>query len=105
MKNGRMVASRLPEDLVHDLELIEQYEEADRSTVIRRLLRRAVSDWKRDFYARQYGESKLTLARAAQEAGISLWEMMEYIRLRKIGVQYDMDDFRRDLVTMDAGGL
>ena len=34
MKKDQMVASRLPEELVHDLELIERYEQTDRSTTI-----------------------------------------------------------------------
>ncbi len=103
MKKGQMVASRLPEELVRDLELIERHEQTDRSTVVRKLLRQAIGEWKRDFYARQYGEGAMTLARAAQEAGVSLWEMMDYARQRKIAAQYDLEDLQRDLATVLGG--
>jgi predicted HTH domain antitoxin len=59
----------------------------------------AVDDWKREYYARQYGDGCMTLARAARDAGVSLWEMMNYVRQRKIAAQYDVDDLWKDLET------
>ena len=38
-----------------------------------------------------------TLAQAARDAGVSLWEMMDYARSRKISAQYDLEDFQLDL--------
>ncbi|MBV9282756.1 MAG: UPF0175 family protein, partial [Chloroflexi bacterium] len=93
----QLVTSRLPEEMVRDLELIERWEQSDRSTTVRKLLRRAIADWKREFYARQYGDGAMTLARAAEEAGVSLWEMMDYVRQRKVAAQYDLEDLRQDL--------
>ena len=100
MKKERMVGSRLPGDLLRDLETIERVEQTDRSTAVRKLLYRAVSEWKKEHHARQYGDGKMTLARAAREAGVSLWEMMEYVRRRKIAAQYDLEDLRKDLATV-----
>jgi predicted HTH domain antitoxin len=89
--------------VVRDLEAIEQVEQADRSTTVRKLLSRAIQDWKLDYYSRLYGNGKLTLARAAREAGVSLWEMMDYVKTKKITAQYDLGDFQRDLNTVTAG--
>lgn len=86
--------------LVRELEFIEEVEQADRSTTVRRLLAKAVREWKLEHYARQYGDGKLTMARAARDAGVSLWEMMEYVRDRKVAVQYDLEDLRQDLDTI-----
>jgi predicted HTH domain antitoxin len=77
-------------------------EQADRSTTVRKLLSRAIQDWKLDHYSRLYGSSKLTLARAAPEARVSLWEMMDYVKTKKITAQYDLEDFQRDLKTVAA---
>jgi len=99
MKKEQMVGSRLPLELVQDLEMIERVEQTDRSTALRKLLDRAVTEWKREYYARQYGDGHMTLARAAREAKVSLWEMMDYVRRRKIAAQYDVDDLRRDMET------
>ena len=103
MKKEQMVGTRLPETIVRDLETIEETEQSDRSTTVRKLLYRAIQDWKLDHYARLYGDSKLTLARAAREAGVSLWEMMDYTRTKKIAAQYDLEDFQRDLKMVYAG--
>ncbi len=97
MKKEQMVGTRLPETVVRDLEAIEQVEQADRSTTVRKLLSRAIGDWKLDHSSRLYSSGKLTLARAAREAGVSLWEMMDYVKTKKITAQYDLEDFRRDL--------
>ena len=100
MKKEQMVGTRLPETVVRDLEAIEQVEQADRSTTVRKLLSRAIGDWKLDHYSRLYSSGKLTLARAAREAGVSLWEMMDYVKTKKITAQYDLEDFQRDLNTV-----
>jgi predicted HTH domain antitoxin len=97
MKKEQMVGTRLPDAVVRDLEAIEQVEQADRSTTVRKLLSRAIQEWKLEHYSRLYGAGKLTLARAAREAGVSLWEMMDYAKTKKITAQYDLEDFRRDL--------
>lgn len=100
MKKERVVSTRLPLDLVRELELIEDVEQSDRSTTVRRLLSKAIQQWKLEHYARLYGDGKLTLSRAARDAGVSLWEMMDYTRARKVPAQYDLEDLNRDLGTI-----
>ena len=39
-------------------------------------------------YARPYGEGTVSLARAARDAGVCLWEMMDLVRSRKVPAQY-----------------
>jgi predicted HTH domain antitoxin len=103
MKKEQMVGTRLPNAVVRDLEAIEEVEQSDRSTTVRKLLSRAIQEWKLDYYSRLYGNEKLTLARAAHEAGVSLWEMMAYAKTKKITAQYDLEDLLRDLKTVAAG--
>ena len=55
------------------------------------------SEWKVEHHARLYGDGKVTLAKAARGAGVSIWEMMDYVRNRKITAQYDMDDLEHDM--------
>ena len=95
-----MVGTRLPSELVRELAFIEEVEQSDRSTTVRRLLSKAIQQWKLEHYARLYGDGKLTLARAARDAGVSLWEMMDYARARKVPAQYDLKELQRDLGTI-----
>jgi len=39
----------------------------------------------------------LTLERAAMDSGVSVREMMEYLKTRKIPAQYDVDDLEEDM--------
>ena len=102
MKKEQMVNIKLPSELVRELKLIEDVEQSDRSTTVHRLLSKAIRQWKLEHYAKLYGDTKTTLARAARNAGVSLWEMVDYARARKISAQYDLEDLRRDLGTISG---
>ena len=97
MKKEQMVGARLPEELVRDLRMIEDIEQSDRSTTVRKLLTRAVAGWKLDHYARLYADRRITLERAANVAGVSVWEMLDHLRDRRIPAQYDLADLEQDL--------
>ena len=60
----------------------------------------AIQQWKLEHYVRLYGDGKLTLARAARAAGVSLWEMIDYARAKKVPAQYDLEDLQQDLQTI-----
>jgi predicted HTH domain antitoxin len=96
MKKDQMVGTRLPETVVRDLRVIEGVEQSDRSTIVRKLLYKAIRDWKLAHYADLYGSGRVTLARAARDAGVTLWEMMDYVRGAKVAAQYDLEDLRKD---------
>ena len=88
----------MPDTVVRDLDAIERVEQADRSTTPLSCNR----GWKLDHYSLLYGSGKITLARAAHEVRVSLWEMMDYVKTRKITAQYDLEDSQRDLKTVAA---
>ena len=97
MKKEELIASRVPANLVADLRKLEEVEQLDRSTAIRRLLYTGLREWKLEYAARLYQENKVTLGRAAEEAGVSAREMMDYLRQKKVAMQYDAEDFESDL--------
>jgi predicted HTH domain antitoxin len=100
MKNETIVGTRLPKALVRDLEQIEKLEQSDRSTTVRKLLAGAIDRWKLEHYGSRYGAGKISLARAAREAGVSLWEMQSYVREHRIPAQYDAEELEHDLKSM-----
>lgn len=97
MKKEQLIASRVPPELLADLQRIEEVEHVDRSTAVRRLLYTAIREWKLEHATGLYAENRITLARAAEEAGVSVREMMEYARQKKVPMQYDLEDFEQDL--------
>jgi metal-responsive CopG/Arc/MetJ family transcriptional regulator len=46
MRKNQMVGTRLPRELVRGLELVESIEQSDRSAAVRKLLAKALADWK-----------------------------------------------------------
>jgi len=48
-------------------------------------------------YSQEYGKCRMTLAKAAEEAGVIIWEMMACLRQKKIPAQYGLDDLKHDL--------
>jgi len=78
MKHDTMIGTRLPKDLVRELERIERTEHADRSTTVRKLLANAVRQWKLEYASKEYATGRASLARSAHDAGVSIWEMTSY---------------------------
>jgi predicted HTH domain antitoxin len=91
-----IVSTRVPDNMAKDLEEIEKEEKADRATVVRKLLAKAIAEWKLERALVLYSSGKVTLWKASKIAGLSLWEIMEIVRDRKVSFQYAYEDFRED---------
>jgi len=96
-QQNAMVGTRLPKSLVKELKLIEEAEHTDRSTTVRNLLTNAIRQWNLNYYAQQYAQGRLSMAAAAEQARITLWEFQNYLRQQKVAAQYDHEDLQRDL--------
>jgi predicted HTH domain antitoxin len=90
------ISTRVPEEMAKDIEEIENEEKADRATVVRKLLAKAIADRKLEKALSLYSSGKVTLWKSSKIAGLSLWEMMEIIKQRKIIFKYSYEDFRND---------
>jgi|SRR3989344_6189712 len=92
------ISVRFGKDIQKDLSKIEKKWSADRSEVIRRLLVAAIKNWKIDNFLSEIREHKISVGKAAEECGISIWEMLEILKDKNIDwVGYDEEDLKRDL--------
>jgi len=92
----RVIAARLHTDIADEVERIAAEERVDRSTVIVRAADLYVRRWKLERALRSYLERAATLWKAAEIAGLSLWELMDEMEKRKIPFQYTAEDFIED---------
>lgn len=92
-----IISTRLPEEIAKDLREIEKEEKADRATIVRKLLARAIEQWKMERALRLYREGKVTLWRAARLGGLTLREMMELAAKEGIQFQYSPKDLEEDI--------
>lgn len=91
------VTARFPRDMLREVERLAKKEKVDRSELIRRLLDFALQQKRIEEAVRAYQDGKVTLWKAAEMAGVSLREMMELTRTKKIIVPYMLDDLKRDI--------
>ena len=93
----RTVTTRIPEDDEEALAELEAEMSADRSEVLRRLIRQGLSDWRREKALDGLRDHTITLRRAAELADVSYVEMLSLAAEEGIDVGYTTDDLERDL--------
>ncbi len=92
----RVIAARFHPEVADEVERIAAEERVDKSTVIVRAADLYVKRWKLEKALNSYLEGKVTLWKAAENAGLSLWEFMDEIEKRKLSIQYTSEDFIED---------
>ena len=99
---GATITTRVPDDIEKKIEDISRAEHLDKSTVVRRLLSKAVQEWMIDNVLAQYKDGKITLGKAAQVVGLPLREMIAIASKRGIPFQYNIDDLREDFQAAES---
>ena len=84
LTSSRQLNIRVSPELIHDLDEIAQAEQLDRTMVVRRLLQEAIQNWKLAYALRLCREERITKERAAEIAGVSLYEIIEAARQQRI---------------------
>ena len=102
VQNMTIITARVPDELAKEVERIAQTESLDKSTTIKRLLIQAVQTWKIDYALKLYQDGKISIGKAAETAGISLWELLDTIVKRKIPLQISKEDLEEDLKAAGA---
>lgn len=97
MKTSKVISARLSRERVRLIEEIAREEKVDKSTILDRALEHYTKEWKLQKAMESYREGLVTLSRAAEIAGISVWEMIDVLSKRKIPPQYDIEDFEEDM--------
>ena len=77
------------------MEKIQEEEKIDRAEAVRRLLTKAISEWKKEKALTLLKDHKITIRQAASMADITYVEMLELAKNVEIG--YDLDELERDV--------
>jgi len=94
---GKTITSRLPDDMIEEIENIAEIEKLDKSSVIRRLLNSAIPVWKLEYALKLYQNKKISIGKAAELSSISIWEFLGFLSKHKIPINYDLEDLESDL--------
>lgn len=93
----KTVTTRIPEDDEEVLSELEMEMSADRSEVLRRLIRQGLSDWRKEKALEEFREHNVTLRKAADIADVPYVEMLSLAAETGIDIGYTSDDLERDL--------
>ncbi|MFQ6057257.1 MAG: UPF0175 family protein [Anaerolineae bacterium] len=96
----RQLNIRIPESLIKELERIAAEEQMDRTSVARKLLTEGVHRWRLAHALRLYEQGKITKERAAEMAGVSIYDILDELRQRGTVAQYGLKELREDLTLL-----
>lgn len=88
---------RLPDDLLEALDRLADREHVDRSTMMRRAIERGLEDLALDQAVDAYQSGGVTAWKAAREHGVTLWDLLDELRDRGLGVRTDEEELRRQI--------
>jgi predicted HTH domain antitoxin len=95
MIERQQVNLRLERELVDQLDDLARTEHVDRTEIARRILVVGVSEARVDRALGDYAAGRVTAWKAARDAGVSLYEMLDRIHERGIPYELDPEDFAR----------
>lgn len=78
------ISARVPDDLEAELEAYLDDENLDRSTAVRKLLAEGLEEWRHERALEQLAAGKVTVTRAAEIAGLSVWEFTHIAREKNV---------------------
>jgi len=93
----KTVTTRIPEDDEEALSELQAEMSADRSEVLRRLIRQGLDDWRKEKALDQLRDHSVTLRRAAEIADVTYVEMLSLAAEEGIDTGYTTDELERDL--------
>lgn len=88
---------RIPEAIASDLDTLADYEHLSRPELTRQILLNGIAHRRRTLALRLYREGEVSKSRAAEIAGISLWEMMDLIEQAALPNTYTLQEAIEDI--------
>lgn len=98
------VATRLPKEDQDGLKELMEGERLDKSSAARKAIELGLAEWKKENAARQLRDGKISIGRAARLAGLSIWEMLDLVKERKIDyVSFSKTELQDELALLARG--
>lgn len=88
---------RVPNEVATDLDTLAEQEHLSRVDVARQILLDGLTQRKHALALRLYQEDKYSKSRAAEIAGISLWEMIDLIEEASLPSTYTLEEATEDM--------
>ncbi len=86
------MTTRLPEDLVKEIETVSKTEHLDKSEVMRRLLADSLERWRIERALDMYKKGMYSFGQAVRFAHVSPWRFTDLMREHKIHLSLEKED-------------
>ena len=96
------ISTRLEPDEVALLESLVELSGSDRSALVRSLLRRGMKEKRLDEAVNAYRHRTATLSRAAEIAGLPVWDFLARMESESLDLHYGIEDFDADLAALES---
>lgn len=91
------LAVRVPKEVDKDIRAIVEEEKLDKATVVRNLLEIGIAEWRKQTAVEFLQKGKVTFAKAAEIAKLSLWEFADLVKQRNVEwVRLEPEDVDRE---------
>ena len=94
---AQTVSVRISEETLAEVDRLADRLKTDRSEALRRFLERGLREARLDVALELLRESRVSMGRAAELAGVTLYEMLDLARQRGVQSGYGAQDLDRDL--------
>ncbi len=71
------ISARIPKELAIELERLMREEHLEKSAALRKLLHLGLRDYRLERALAELGKGKVSLSKAAEDAGVSVWELVD----------------------------
>ena len=79
-----LISTRIPEDMEEEIKWYAEKEKIGRTIALRKILDKGLKEFRLEYALEQLASHNVTLGRAAELAGISIWEMLDIVKKKKI---------------------
>lgn len=94
------VTVTMSEEILDELDEIAKERHEDRSSALRQILAVGISETKIKGALESYSMGKVSIGKAAESAGVSLWRFLDLLKERKVPLKYSMEDAEKEITSI-----
>jgi predicted HTH domain antitoxin len=92
------LAVRIPKEIEKEILEVVERAKLDKATVVRNLLELGIAEWRKQTALELLRDGKVTFAKAAEMAKLSLWEFADLVKQRNVEwVRFSPEEIEKDL--------
>ena len=94
---GEAVTAYVDNNIVNGIEILSKEFHTNRTEIVKELIREGLELKMKKRALELYANRKVTLQKAAEIMGISIWEMLDVLRREEFHLDYGLEELEEDL--------